>query len=356
MAMYEQLKQGKMPPEVEKLQQMQMDRYTDEHGNPIIDEEGGAVIQPLEGFVVKSKDVRSGEKVFVNMTHHSIVEGIQEQAVTPEDAARYGSSERGIRIPLSLGPVREDRDKKGDPVRVYDFIWATETVRRAQREAVFRQQMVELAFTYIQQKFGTTLDLQFSIPKMKYKGSTIQFQRVKAKKGPKIQEVPMTEEQRRRVEERAMEEERKREALREKEPAFKLYCILDGRLNQDFSKEEYIQSIVKASFENDHVGDEQDRWNSMVESFEMKQQYEVFEEYDGLNTEDAQGLLLVVQLPLLTRGHAIQCHVLHNEYVLVQVPNIYNLMLALPFKVKTQEVKSYFDCKIRRLFVHAIRE
>jgi hypothetical protein len=306
MDMYTQLKEGKMPPEIAEMQQMQAERYNDEHGNPIIDEEGGAVIQPLEGFVVKSKDTASGEKVFVNMTHHSIVEGITEQAVTPEDAAKYGTGERGVRIPLSLGPVREDRDKKGDPVRVFDFIWATDTVRKAQTEAVFRQQMVELAFTYIEQKFGVRLDMRFTIPKMKYKGSTIQFQRVKAKKGgPKIQEVPMTEEERKRVEERAMEEERRREALREKEPEFTLYCILDGRLNDDFSKEDYITSIIKASFDNDHVGDEQDRWNALTEQFEMKQQYDVFEEFDGLNTVDAQGLLLVVQLPLLARGHAI---------------------------------------------------
>lgn len=76
MEMYEQIKQGKIPEEIAAMQQMQADKYNDEHGNPIIDEEGGAVIQPLEGFVVKTKDTASGEKVFVNMTHHSIVEGI----------------------------------------------------------------------------------------------------------------------------------------------------------------------------------------------------------------------------------------------------------------------------------------
>jgi hypothetical protein len=37
-----------------------------------------------------------------------------------------------------------------------------------------------------------------------------------------------------------MEEERKREAVREREPDFKLYCILDERLNQNFSSQEYL--------------------------------------------------------------------------------------------------------------------
>jgi hypothetical protein len=35
--------------------------------------------------------------------------------------------------------------------------------------------MVDLSFNYVSQKFGRELDLKFSIPKMKYKGSTIHF-------------------------------------------------------------------------------------------------------------------------------------------------------------------------------------
>ena len=84
----------------------------------------------------------------------------------------------------------------------------------------------------------------------------------------------------------------------------------------------------------------------------MKEQYEVFEEYDGLNQEDASGLFIVVTLPMLARGHAIQCHVLSDEFIQVQVPNLYNLLLGLPLFVNTASVKTYFDCKIRRLFIH----
>jgi len=50
------------------------------------------------------------------MTHHELVEGVSEKKITPEEAAVHGASENGIRIPLSLGTVREDSDKKGEPV------------------------------------------------------------------------------------------------------------------------------------------------------------------------------------------------------------------------------------------------
>lgn len=64
----------------------------------------------------------------MNFTSHDLVEGMEEKAIPAEDQKKYDSGEKGIRIPLSLGSVREDRDKKGDPVQVYDFIWNTKVV------------------------------------------------------------------------------------------------------------------------------------------------------------------------------------------------------------------------------------
>lgn len=65
---------------------------------------------------------------------------------------------------------------------------------------------------------------------------------------------------------------------------------------------------------------------------------------------------MVVSFPLLTRGHAIQCHALDEEYLQIQVPNLYYLSTALPVRVDTSTLKVYFDCKIRRLFIHACKK
>ncbi len=129
---------------------------------------------------------------------------------------------------------------------------------------------------------------------------------------------------------------------------------MDSRLNKDFASPDYLSKLVKESFDNDCAGDDNDRWSHLLDHFELKQQYDVFEEYDGLNQEDAEGLLLVVSLPLLARGHAIQCHALKGQFVQVQVPTLYYLGLGLPIEVES--VVSYYDCKIRRLFVHMIKK
>ena len=120
------------------------------------------------------------------MTSHKIVEPFSERPIPIDQQKEHGTGETGLRIPLSLGDVQEEFDKKGEPAQVYDVIWNPGTVARCLKDAAFRQSVVELAFNYIAQKYNKQLDLRFTIPRMKYKGSTVQWQRIKGKKGPKI--------------------------------------------------------------------------------------------------------------------------------------------------------------------------
>jgi hypothetical protein len=48
------------------------------------------------------------------MTHHELVDPFEEKPIAEGDKDKYGGSETGIRIPLSLGTVKEDYDKKGN--------------------------------------------------------------------------------------------------------------------------------------------------------------------------------------------------------------------------------------------------
>ena len=108
MQMYQQVMKGEVPPELATIQE----KFTDENGKPIVDSEGGAVIQPEAGFVVKTKD-KDGQKVFINMTMHEMVDAFEERKIPQGEREQLGT-DTGIRIPLSLGTVREDYDKKGE--------------------------------------------------------------------------------------------------------------------------------------------------------------------------------------------------------------------------------------------------
>lgn len=176
----EMLQQGQMPPELAG-----MVGGVDADGKPVVDSEGGCIIQPHKGFVVKTKAAAVG-KVFINMCKHELVEPFEQKPITKEEQAKYGTGEVGFRFPLSMGEKREEHDKKGEPAMVIDVIWAPATVDKALSDAQFRQQVIELAITYVNQKYGIVLDERFTIPKLKYKGATVQYQRIKVKKSAKI--------------------------------------------------------------------------------------------------------------------------------------------------------------------------
>ena len=91
------------------------------------------------------------------------------------------------------------------------------------------------------------------MPKLAYKGATVQYQRVKAKKAPKIEEVELTEEQRREAEQRAFEEQKQKDALSEKQPAWKLYINLEDK--NEIMRQDFWEKMVDNQFE-EMAGDE----------------------------------------------------------------------------------------------------
>lgn len=83
----------------------------------------------------------------------------------------------------------------------------------------------------------------------------------------------------------------------------------------------------------------------------LEEKEEEFEEYDGLNHEEARGFLLLVDLPVLTRAHSLDIRV-SPQFVRVYLYQIYKLELGLPLDIEAAEAKSFFDCKLRKLFLY----
>ena len=61
-------------------------------------------------------------------------------------------------------------------------------------------------------------------------------------------------------------------------------------------------------------------------------------------------MVLVVNLPMLVRGHSVILQML-DDVITLRVPNLYKLQLCLPSAVEHQNAKSFFDCKIRKLVI-----
>merc|ERR1719272_989241 len=77
-----------------------------------------------------------------------------------------------MRIPLSLGPPREDLDKDGEVCCVYDVVFHSETLETALNDKEFRGFVLQLAAHQIKEKHGDELSQDFKFPKLanNYKG------------------------------------------------------------------------------------------------------------------------------------------------------------------------------------------
>jgi uncharacterized membrane protein YgcG len=88
-----------------------------------------------------------------------------------------------VRIPLSLGPARNDLDKSGEPCVVYDVVFNTEVMEQAQHAKEFKEFLVSLGMSWVMEKGGGGLDVKnHSEVKLRgnYKGKFPVMQTVRA--------------------------------------------------------------------------------------------------------------------------------------------------------------------------------
>jgi dynein assembly factor 2 len=279
-----------LPPD--KLDQLMLDFHNLKAAKPRaegeLDEEGGVVITPERGYVIKTSDVHSKEKVFINICAHAIIDA-PEQKDLPEDTDSVG-----LRVPISLGPPRPDFDKskvslEGRICTVFDVIVNPGVLSASKKDPVYRQLLVELSFNYIAQKHKRDLSTKYRLPKIKYKGQSIQTQRVRGKKAPQIQVVDS-------------------EVF--KEPA--------------------------------STGPAVPLWELLVDG----------EKLDSELLQDSKELQLIVELPLLVSGRAISLK-MSPERLELTVGKLYQLGLWLPTLVDFAQATAAFDCSSRTLRVSA---
>ena len=145
------------------------------------------------------------------------------------------------------------------------------------------------------------------------------------------------------------------EEIVENTPEWQLYCVLNNEKNvlSRFDKADFWDKLVGEMLkrsEETGVGDLKDRQETLAQSFRLPIDPDTVEEFDGMNHEEAYKLIFVVSLPVIMRGHSIQLKV-SSELLSLRVPNLYLLRLGLPRAIDTREVKSFFECKLRKLII-----
>ena len=127
----------------------------------------GEEVVPSPGFVAKTVSAtRKGQKVFINVCQSDHVDPPAPYE-TQNDA-----EEVQYRIPMSLGPPREDLDRDGGLCTVYDVVFHPDAVENSLAQVDFRNFVMSLTLHQIEQKFKDELSQDIKFPKVKgnYKG------------------------------------------------------------------------------------------------------------------------------------------------------------------------------------------
>lgn len=149
----------------------------------VVDAEGGILVRPEPGFVIKTRDVNSGMKIFLNVVSNEHVEKPHMKSLEELQG------EEGCRVPLSVGSPVEDFDKKNEACVSYDLVANPDIVNECLQTPAFKESVISLCLAAIAQKYKIELDPRYKLPKIQYKGSSMQFQRIRVSKQSQIQEM-----------------------------------------------------------------------------------------------------------------------------------------------------------------------
>jgi len=125
------------------------------------------LLNPIAGFVVKTKRLSNSMKVFIN-----ICTSFELQEHTSNNEKRNGVVGTHYHIPHSITPMREDLDKDGKSCHVYDACFHPNTYQKANENASFRKLLIDTTFDALENQLKEFLDRKnLKFPKLKYKGT-----------------------------------------------------------------------------------------------------------------------------------------------------------------------------------------
>ena len=127
------------------------------------------ILDPVGCYVIKTTNIKTNEKVFVNVC-------TDNQIPAPEilDAGEIAvsvSKGNDWTVPIVVSAGREDVDKSGKQCTVYDCCMNPEVVRLGIEDPSIKVLTVETCIEIVEDRDNIALSREFKFPKMKSKGN-----------------------------------------------------------------------------------------------------------------------------------------------------------------------------------------
>ncbi|XP_019876353.2 PIH1 domain-containing protein 1 [Aethina tumida] len=135
------------------------------------------IITPTPGLVVKTHEVGTSKKVFVNICHTDAIP--PPKNITEQELQKQLEDEvPDFKVPMSIGNMRADKDNKGVEVNVVDIAIHTTFFKKMQNIATFKSFFFAVAFAGLEHKYGLICVDQKIILKNKAAYGTLQPHRI----------------------------------------------------------------------------------------------------------------------------------------------------------------------------------
>ncbi|KAJ7539140.1 hypothetical protein O6H91_11G078400 [Diphasiastrum complanatum] len=156
-------------------------------------------IFPAPFFVVKTTNEKS-QKILVNVCGSAKIsapgnweEGVPkdiEDAINSINDEHNESNAMHIRFPLSCSEPITSLDKNGSTCWVYDVVYNESVLRQAMSHKTLKLFVIEMALTWIGQKYKIQLVSGFKLPNLKYKGPSVRRHHIRASPKLLVTELP----------------------------------------------------------------------------------------------------------------------------------------------------------------------
>lgn len=286
-----------------------------------LDKEGGLYIEPKKEFVLKTKNIQSNEKIFINIVSHPVIQKPEETEIIENDL-----NKAAFRIPMSVNVLIEMTDNKKNPCKCIDVVVNPFIINKMKNENGFIGEalnfLYELLIDYFLKRFQVCLTSSYILLKRcDYKGNYIQFQRVKAKKKLNIKVINTKDEN--------------------KNTNRKLKKEIKEKINKTVEKN--IKNFADSKRKEKIKPDWDLYFKLNLKDNEIK--------FDGSNFEDnkknIKSLIFLIHLPILRTAKYVD--LIFTEDMMSIENRIYELFLKFPSTIEKENSKAEFNKENRIL-------
>ncbi|XP_063922562.1 PIH1 domain-containing protein 1 [Zophobas morio] len=136
------------------------------------------LVKPFPGFCIKTREVGSDSKFFVNICHTDAIPPPKD--ITEKELANILESDdiADYRVPMSIGDVRTETDKKGEEARVSDVAIHPDFFQKIERSVLFKNFFITIVFEGLKDKHGIITHDDKIILKNRKAFGTLQVHRI----------------------------------------------------------------------------------------------------------------------------------------------------------------------------------